>query len=132
MPRSCCSMSPTAFTRSRSAGDPTPVASTRLNRTRSTITVPATRSIAAIPDLRAAHAAMPFVVTWNDHEVANGYAGTKGVATADPRGFLARRGAAFQAYLEHMPLDPATLRPGGKMITASAPALMRRSARRGD
>lgn len=67
------------------------------------------------PDLRAAHAAMPFAVTWDDHEVENDYAGEQGVATADPRAFLERRAAAYQAYYEHMPLDPATLRPGGEV-----------------
>ncbi len=55
-------------------------------------------------DLRAAHAAFPFVVTFDDHEVANNWA-----ADMDSRGtpraqFLARRAAALQAYYEHLPL----------------------------
>ena len=66
-------------------------------------------------DLAAAHAAFPFVVTWDDHEVENDYAGVDGVATADPGAFIRRRAAAYQAYLEHMPLRPSTLRPDGEV-----------------
>ncbi|MGF7473804.1 alkaline phosphatase D family protein, partial [Salmonella enterica subsp. enterica serovar Minnesota] len=32
----------------------------------------------ADPDLRAAHAACPWLVTWDDHEVDNNYAGLSG------------------------------------------------------
>lgn len=67
------------------------------------------------PDLAAAHAALPFVVTWDDHEVENDYAGTEGGATADPAAFLRLRAAAYQAYFEHMPLRPAMLRPDGEL-----------------
>jgi alkaline phosphatase D len=67
------------------------------------------------PDLAAAHAAIPFVVTWDDHEVENDYAGDEGVATADPRAFIKRRAAAYQAYFEHMPLDPTVLRANGEV-----------------
>ncbi len=67
------------------------------------------------PDLAAAHAAAPFVVTWDDHEVENDYAGPNGVATADPAAFLQRRAAAYQAYFEHMPLRPSALRAGGEV-----------------
>src|SRR5262245_6467547 len=56
------------------------------------------------PDLQAAHAAYPWVVTWDDHEVANDYADDRG-ERLDPREwFLARRAAAYRAYYEHMPL----------------------------
>ncbi|MFD2401819.1 alkaline phosphatase D family protein [Novosphingobium soli] len=61
------------------------------------------------PDLQAAHAALPFVVTWDDHEVENDYAGLQGVETIDPRAFAARRAAAYQAYFEHMPLRRASI-----------------------
>ncbi|MET4898934.1 alkaline phosphatase D family protein [Sphingomonadaceae bacterium jetA1] len=61
------------------------------------------------PDLQAAHAALPFVVTWDDHEVENDYAGLQGVQTTDPRAFAARRAAAYQAYFEHMPLRRASV-----------------------
>ncbi len=56
------------------------------------------------PDLADAHAAVPFIVTWDDHEVENDYAGTQGVETADAAAFVARRAAAYQAYFEHMPI----------------------------
>ncbi len=56
------------------------------------------------PDLQAAHAACPWLVTWDDHEVDNDYAGELS-QDGDPREwFLARRAAAYQAYYEHMPL----------------------------
>ena len=56
------------------------------------------------PDLQAAHAACPWIVTWDDHEVADNYAGAR-PATGEPvAGFLRRRAAAYRAYYEHMPL----------------------------
>jgi alkaline phosphatase D len=55
-------------------------------------------------NLRAAHAAFPWMVTWDDHEVENNYAdGTPG-RTRPVEEFLRRRTAAYQAYYEHMPL----------------------------
>jgi alkaline phosphatase D len=62
----------------------------------------------ADPDLQRAHAAMPWLVTWDDHEVDNDPARDQS-EHLDPR-FLLRRAAAYQAYYEHMPL-PATMRP---------------------
>ncbi len=64
-------------------------------------------------DLQAAHACAPWVVTWDDHEVANDYAGEHG-EDLDPQ-FLARRAAAYRAYFEHMPIRPGVLRPDGEM-----------------
>lgn len=59
-------------------------------------------------DLQAMHAACPWIVTWDDHEVQNDYAGPRrgeaGPLVAD---FAARRAAAYQAYYEHMPLRAA-------------------------
>jgi alkaline phosphatase D len=55
-------------------------------------------------DLRAAHAAAPFVVTWDDHEVDNDYAGDISQDFDDPALFRARRAAAYQAWYEHMPV----------------------------
>jgi alkaline phosphatase D len=56
------------------------------------------------PDLQAMHAACPWVVTWDDHEVSNDYADDRS-QWAHPRDwFLARRAAAYRAYYEHMPL----------------------------
>ncbi len=63
-------------------------------------------------DLQAAHAAFPWIVTFDDHEVSNNWAG----ADADPdvpvQEFLSRRAQAFQAYYEHMPVR-RTQRPVG-------------------
>ncbi len=60
------------------------------------------------PDLRAHHAANPWIVTWDDHEVANDYAGSSSATGESTEAFLARRAAAYQAWYEHMPvrLDP--------------------------
>jgi alkaline phosphatase D len=59
-------------------------------------------------DLQAAHAAAPWVCTFDDHEVLNNWAGNApaGGTPLDlsPRDFLALRAAAFQAYYEHLPL----------------------------
>jgi alkaline phosphatase D len=64
------------------------------------------------PDLQAAHAAFPWLVTWDDHEVDNDYAGAYSQDRDPPALFLKRRAAAYQAYYEHMPL-PAWARPHG-------------------
>ena len=64
------------------------------------------------PDLRAAHAVFPWIVTWDDHEVANDYANDRSQNLDSPELFLARRAAAYRAYYEHMPL-PAWARPRG-------------------
>ncbi len=56
------------------------------------------------PHLMAAHAAAPFVVTWDDHEVENNYADDRDQNGSEPAEFLKRRAAAYQAYYEHMPL----------------------------
>jgi alkaline phosphatase D len=63
-------------------------------------------------DLQRAHAACPWIVTWDDHEVQNDYANDRS-QDLDPRdAFLERRAAAYQAYYEHMPL-PHWARPHG-------------------
>lgn len=64
------------------------------------------------PDLQAMHASCPWLVTWDDHEVQNDYAG---LHAGDPRplgmntvaDFAARRAAAYQAFYEHMPVRAA-------------------------
>ena len=53
-------------------------------------------------DLQAAHHAAPWIVTWDDHEVANDYANDRD-ERQNPR-FIERRAAAYQAFYEHMPL----------------------------
>ena len=55
-------------------------------------------------DLQAAHAAFPWTVTWDDHEVDNNYAGDISERNDVVERFLERRAAAYQAYYEHMPL----------------------------
>jgi alkaline phosphatase D len=65
------------------------------------------------PDLRAMHAAAPWIVTWDDHEVDNDYADFQS-EHLDPR-FLGRRAAAYQAYYEHMPLGLSALPRGPNM-----------------
>jgi len=61
------------------------------------------------PDLQAAHASAPWLITRDDHEVDNNWAGE---VPQDPdeqtvQKFLRRRAAAFKAYYEHMPFRPA-------------------------
>jgi alkaline phosphatase D len=63
-------------------------------------------------DLQEAHAAFPFIVTWDDHEVDNNYASTLPEDDMPAAAFLRRRAAAYQAYWEHQPLR-ATARPRG-------------------
>ncbi|MEV6963286.1 alkaline phosphatase D family protein [Streptomyces sp. NPDC051207] len=64
------------------------------------------------PDLRAAHAAHPFVVTWDDHETENNYAGAIDERGGPTGPFLARRAAAYRAYWENQPLRAAQLPKG--------------------
>ncbi len=56
------------------------------------------------PDLQAAHAKFPFLVIWDDHEVANDYSGLSPEFSVPSPEFTARRAAAYQAYYEHMPI----------------------------
>jgi alkaline phosphatase D len=60
------------------------------------------------PAIQRVHAACPWVVTWDDHEVENNYAGLLPQVPADAPGFPARRAAAYQAWWEH---QPVRLRP---------------------
>ena len=57
------------------------------------------------PHLQAMHAACPWIVTWDDHEVQNDYAeqhaGFSGAPVPD---FAARRRMAYQAFYENMPV----------------------------
>ena len=65
------------------------------------------------PTLRDAHAACPWVVTHDDHEVDNDYAGEQSENPSEQSSFVARRAAAYQAYYEHMPLPRDSLLAGG-------------------
>jgi alkaline phosphatase D len=69
------------------------------------------------PDLQAAHAVAPWVVTYDDHEVLNNWAGDVPAFASDAKRFAKIRAAAMKAYYEHMPLRRAS-RPGaGRMQT---------------
>ena len=63
-------------------------------------------------ELKAAHAAFPWIVTWDDHEVQNDYANDRSQDLDPSDVFLSRRAAAYQAYYEHLPL-PSWARPRG-------------------
>jgi alkaline phosphatase D len=67
------------------------------------------------PDLIAAHLSAPFVMSWDDHEVENNYAGDFDENGTPPEVFLLRRAAAFQAYYEHMPLRAMSYPNGSHM-----------------
>ncbi|WP_332776257.1 alkaline phosphatase D family protein [Polaromonas sp.] len=61
-------------------------------------------------DLQAMHAACPWLLTWDDHEVQNDYAGlTEGDNGPAVASFAARRAAAYQAFYEHMPVRASVL-----------------------
>jgi alkaline phosphatase D len=68
------------------------------------------------PDLQAAHAAFPFLVTWDDHEVENNYAAALDQNGSAPAEFLLRRAAAYQAYYENMPLRRSSMPVGPDMM----------------
>jgi alkaline phosphatase D len=63
-------------------------------------------------DLQACHAAHPWIVTWDDHEVENNYAGMRSEKKKRKISFAERRRNAYRAYYEHMPLR-LTSRPNG-------------------
>jgi alkaline phosphatase D len=57
----------------------------------------------------------PWILTWDDHEVDNSYAGDVPEDTQTREAFLERRASAYQAYYEHMPLRLSSLPQGTKM-----------------
>lgn len=68
------------------------------------------------PLLQAAHAHCPWLVTWDDHEFDNNYAGdVSEQKNVDPARFLTRRADAYQAYYEMMPLRRRSLPRGPHM-----------------
>ncbi len=70
------------------------------------------------PALQAAHAMAPWIVTWDDHEVSNNYAGAipEHPGKMTTAAFLRRRAAGYQAYFEHMPLRRTALPSGPDML----------------
>jgi alkaline phosphatase D len=68
------------------------------------------------PALQAAHALFPWLVTWDDHEFENNYAGAISERPGVPiEQFLQQRARAYQAYYEHMPLRRSALPKGPDM-----------------
>lgn len=68
------------------------------------------------PDLQAAHAAFPWCVVPDDHEVDNNYANDREVRhRVSPAAFMRRRAAAYRAYFEHMPFRRAQMPRGPHM-----------------
>jgi len=65
-------------------------------------------------DLQAAHAAFPWIVTWDDHEVENNYAGGIDKDAERNKFALLQRSWAYQAFYEHMPMR---IRPQGPDVT---------------
>jgi len=67
------------------------------------------------PDLQASHAAFPWAVTWDDHEVDNNWTSDRDQDGTPPEQFLLRRADAFQSYYEHQPLRPSSMPLGADM-----------------
>lgn len=65
------------------------------------------------PDLQRLHATASCLMTWDDHEVQNDYAGRWSQTFDDPEAFLRRRAEAYRAYYEHMPVRPSRAQPSG-------------------
>uniref|UniRef100_UPI0019D62481 alkaline phosphatase D family protein n=1 Tax=Dankookia rubra TaxID=1442381 RepID=UPI0019D62481 len=77
------------------------------------------------PDLMSAHAAHPFVCSFDDHEVDNNWAGAasegdgrsaRHPVLVPPEVFALRKAAAFQAWYEAMPVRAALLPRGPEII----------------
>ncbi|MEM7666311.1 MAG: alkaline phosphatase D family protein [Pseudomonadota bacterium] len=66
-------------------------------------------------DLQAAHAAAPWFVTWDDHEIDNNWAADLDQDDTPPGAFNFRRQMAMQAYYENMPLRASALPVGPAM-----------------
>ncbi|HTE16387.1 MAG TPA: alkaline phosphatase D family protein [Burkholderiales bacterium] len=67
-------------------------------------------------DLQAAHASTPFIMSFDDHEVANNWAADMPAKPVSREAFLLRRAAAFQAWYEHMPLRRAQMPKGPDIL----------------
>ncbi|MGG1397434.1 alkaline phosphatase [Bacillus salipaludis] len=70
-------------------------------------------------NLKAAHAAFPWIVTWDDHEVENNYANVIPEKGQSVEEFIKRRAAAYQAYYENMPLRKSTMLGGNMQLYRS-------------
>lgn len=67
------------------------------------------------PDLQAAHAAAPWFVTYDDHEIDNNWVDSLDQDGTPAPIFALRRQMAMQAYYEHMPLRASSLPVGPSM-----------------
>ena len=56
------------------------------------------------PDLQNLHAVAPTLVTWDDHEVENDYAGDWSEKFTPQATFARQRQAAYRAFYDHMPV----------------------------
>ena len=56
------------------------------------------------PDLQAAHAACPWALTWDDHEVQDNYAAAVSRFDLPAADFFVQRANAYRAYWENQPL----------------------------
>ena len=63
-------------------------------------------------ELQDAHASAPFIMSFDDHEVVNDWAGETTVKQQPREQFLLRRAAGFQAWYEHLPLRRAQMPKG--------------------
>ena len=79
------------------------------------------------PWLQANHAARPWLVTWDDHEVDNDHAGSISEDGQDPAVFDERRRMAYKAWWEHQPV-----RGGPPSLDPSEPYIIYRTHRWGD
>ena len=66
------------------------------------------------PHLQRAHAAAPWLLIWDDHEVENDWGGSYSESIRDPEQFLKRKTAAIKAYYEHLPLRLSTKMQRGR------------------
>ncbi|SDJ41743.1 alkaline phosphatase D family protein [Nonomuraea jiangxiensis] len=69
------------------------------------------------PDLQAAHQRAPWIVTWDDHEVLDNWAGPYGPGgEVTEQDYLVIRANAFRAYWENMPIRvPAVQGPDARI-----------------
>ncbi|MEY4296025.1 MAG: hypothetical protein RLY82_1713 [Pseudomonadota bacterium] len=94
----------------------TPPAFVRSHNLRKAVTLADYRDRYALhksdPLLQAAHAACPWLLTWDDHEVQNDYATDQSEGLTPKTDFLIQRAAAYQAFYEHLPLPASALARG--------------------
>jgi len=67
------------------------------------------------PETQELHQVAPWIVTWDDHEVANNWSGIHPQDGVPSQAFTQRRAAAFQAYYENMPLRRASAPRGAAL-----------------